>query len=204
MSEHMTDWLGAYLDGELKGTRFHQVQSHLNECSQCRAELDSLKGLSALLHAAPFPEFTPPERFASQVGLHLPRELPKPVKRDAFEIGWWLIPVCLLLLWTLTNTSAIVDGALRAANSIGLLNDVPAWLVEGPREATWSMTLGRFGLIKGQGLEWAVLVESFTKNELPQIVWQASIALLYLSWIAIWWARQQSRSRSLPALKKSV
>jgi hypothetical protein len=191
MSEHMTDWLGAYMDGELKGARLRQVETHLKECTQCTSELESLTGLSALLHAAPSPEFTSPDRFAAQVGLHLPREVPKPVKRDALEIGWWLIPVCLLLLWTFMNTSAIVDEALTAANRVGLLNDVPAWLVDGPREATWSMTLGRFGLIKGQGLEWAVLAESFTKNELSQIVWQASIALLYLSWIAIWWARQQ-------------
>src|SRR5688572_19400465 len=149
MSEHMTDWLGAYLDGELKGTRLHQMQSHVNECSQCRAELDSLKGLSAPLHAAPSPEFTSPERFASQVGLHLPRELPKASKRSVLKIGWWMIPVFLLLLWTLTNTSALVEAALTTANSAGLLSDVPAWLVEGPREATWSMTLGRFGLIQG-------------------------------------------------------
>ncbi len=204
MSEHMTDWLGAYMDGELKGIRLYQVESHLGECPYCRAELESLTGLSALLHAAPSPEFTSPERFASQVGLHLPRELPKASKRNVLEIGWWMIPVFLLLLWTLTNTSVLVDAALTTANSAGLLNDVPAWLVEGPREATWSMSLGRFGLITGQGLEWAVLAESFTKNELPQIVWQASIAMLYLSWIAIWWTRQQSGLRSIPAPKESV
>src|SRR5687767_9515406 len=138
MSEHMTDWLGAYMDGELKGARLRQVETHLKECTQCTSELESLTGLSALLHAAPSPEFTSPDRFAAQVGLHLPRELPKPVKRDALEIGWWLIPVCLLLLWTFMNTSAIVDEALNAANRVGLLNDVPAWLVDGPREATWS------------------------------------------------------------------
>src|SRR5688572_12170796 len=117
MSEHMTDWLGAYMDGELKGARLRQVETHLMECAQCSSELESLNGLSALLHAAPSPEFTSPERFASQVGLHLPRELPKASKRSVLEIGWWMIPVFLLLLWTLTNTSALVDEALNAANS---------------------------------------------------------------------------------------
>jgi hypothetical protein len=191
MSEHMTDWLGAYMDGELKGTRLRQVETHLRECAQCWSELESLKGLSALLHAAPSPAFTSPDRFAAQVGLHLPRELPGQAKRNVLEIGWWMIPVCLLLLWTLTNTSALVDAAITAANQYGLLNDAPAWLMDGPaREATWSATLAQFGLLNGQGLEWASFTESFTRNELPQIVFQASIALLYLSWIAIWWARQ--------------
>jgi len=191
MSEHITEWLGAYHDGELKGMRLHQVETHLRECALCWAESESLRDLSALLHAAPAPEFTSPEKFAAQVGLHLPRELPKQVKRNPWEIGWWMIPVFLLLLWTFTNTSALVDGALAAAQDYGLLNGAPAWLLDGAsREATWSATLGEFGLLDGRGLEWAALTESFTKNELPGIVWQASIGLLYLSWVALWWTRQ--------------
>lgn len=192
MSEHMTDWLGAYMDGELKGARLRQVETHLRECAQCWSELESMRGLSALLHAAPSPQFTSPERFAAQVGLHLPRETPKPAKRNVMEIGWWLIPVCLLLLWTLANTSALVDTAITAASEYGVLNGAPAWLLDGPsREATWTATLAQFGLLNGQSLQWAASLESFSKNELPGIVWQASIALLYLSWIAIWWAHQQ-------------
>ena len=41
--------------------------------------------------------------------------------------------------------------------------------------------------------DWAELTEAFTRNRLPQIVLQVAIALLYLSWIAIWWARQTRR-----------
>ena len=41
MSNHVTEWLNAYLDGELADSRFYQVQSHLAECDACLAELDS-------------------------------------------------------------------------------------------------------------------------------------------------------------------
>ena len=49
MIEHVNEWLGAYLDGELRGLRLRQVESHLAECSVCHSELESLRNLSALL-----------------------------------------------------------------------------------------------------------------------------------------------------------
>ena len=72
MSKHITEWLNAYLDGELNGRRLHHVEAHLAECEACRTELESLERLSGLLHEVPAPEFTSPERFAAQVNLRLP------------------------------------------------------------------------------------------------------------------------------------
>jgi hypothetical protein len=50
--------------------------------------------------------------------------------------------------------------------------------------------LGQVGVLQGSNLQWAESTESFTRNVLPQFIWQVSIALMYLTWIAIWWARQ--------------
>ena len=72
MSKHVTEWLNAYLDGELNGSQLQQVEAHLAECEACQAELESLERLSSLLHEVPAPEFTSPERFAAQVNLRLP------------------------------------------------------------------------------------------------------------------------------------
>jgi anti-sigma factor RsiW len=74
MSKHITEWLNAYLDGELHGSRLHQVEIHLTECQVCQTELESLERLSSLLQEVPAPEFTSPERFAAQVNLLLPHE----------------------------------------------------------------------------------------------------------------------------------
>ena len=190
MSNHMTEWLNAYLDGELKGGRLHQVETHLAECVECEAELQSLQNLSSLLHEVPAPEFTSPEKFAAQVSLRLPHEQPKASKRKAQEVGWWMIPVSLLLLWIFIGTSELVGNVISTANEFGLLSDAPVWLVtDSSTGAFWSGTLGEFGLLSGDSLHWAELTEAFTRNKLPQIVWQAALALLYLSWIAIWWAR---------------
>jgi hypothetical protein len=55
--------------------------------------------------------------------------------------------------------------------------------------ADWSSTLGQVGVLSGNSLDLAASTETFTRTSLPQITLQVSIALLYLSWIAIWWAR---------------
>ena len=196
MFNHVTEWLNAYLDDELKNGKLHQVEKHLAECAECQAELESLQNVSSLLHEVPAPEFISSERFASQVSLRLPHEQPRATKRKAQEAGWWMIPVSLLLLWVLIGTSEVVSGVVSTADRLGILSlgDTPAWLVTVSSSGTvWSGTLGEFGLLSGDSLQWVELTESFTRNRLPQIVWQVAIALLYLSWIAIWWARQKRR-----------
>lgn len=192
MSDHITEWLNAYMDGELKNGRLHQVEAHLADCVECQAELESLQGLSSLLRNTPAPEFIPSERFAAQVSLRLPREQLKTSKRSALNVGWWLIPIGLLILWLLINTSTWVSEALSTAQEFGLLNNAPAWLTnESSREDSWSATLAQFGILNENNLQWAEATETFAKNTLPQIVWQGSIALLYLSWIVLWWAGQR-------------
>jgi hypothetical protein len=196
MSNHMTEWLNAYLDGELKNGKLHQVEKHLVECEECRAELESLKSLSSLLHEVPAPAFRPSERFAAQVSLRLPHAKPRVTRSKAQEVGWWMIPVSLLLLWVLIGTSEVVGDVVSTVNRLGLLsfNDAPTWLTPASSSADlWSGVLGDFGFLNGKSLQWAEYTEVFTRNNLPQIVWQASIALLYLGWIAIWWTRHTPR-----------
>jgi hypothetical protein len=195
MSNHMTEWLNAYLDGELKNGKLHQVEKHLVECEECRAELESLKSLSSLLHEVPAPEFTPSERFAAQVSLRLPHAKPKATRHKAQEVGWWMIPVSLLLLWVFIGTTEVVSDMVSTANRFGLLNlnNVPAWVTFDSSNANLADRLGEFGLLNGKSLQWAEHTEVFTRNNLPQVVLQVSIALLYLGWMAIWWARHTPR-----------
>jgi predicted anti-sigma-YlaC factor YlaD len=195
MSNHVTEWLNAYLDGELKGHRLQQVEQHLLECQLCRGDYQSLQDLSAVLHDVQAPGFTSPERFASQVSLKLPHELPKATGARTHEAGWWMIPVSLLAIWLLIATFVQVSSMISTAGRFGMFKDAPAWLVQSSsvNEETWSGLFGEYGLLSGTNLEWAEGTEIFTKNTLSQITWQASLALLYLSWIAIWWARQTSR-----------
>jgi len=192
MSKHVTEWLNAYLDGELNSSRLHSVEAHLAECELCQAALESLEGLSSLLHEVPTPEFTSPEQFAAQVNLRLPRQKTAASGKKILEIGWWMIPVGLLGAWIFISTSFLVNDILSVANNLGLLVSVSDWLgFDLSNQAYWSTTLGQFGVLSGNSLNWAASTEALTRTSLLQITLQVSIALLYLSWIAIWWARHQ-------------
>jgi len=190
MSSHVTEWLNAYLDGELKGNRLQHVQEHLAECTTCQDELDSLQNLSGLLQTVPAPEFPSPERFATQVNLLLPQKRTATPNSRIFEIGWWMIPVGLLAVWVFISTAALLGDAISAAKNFGLLDSTTASFISAPSEAVEvTSTLGQFGMLQGKGLQWAETTETFTRGLFPQIVLQIAVALLYLAWFAVWWTR---------------
>lgn len=191
MSTHVHEWLNAYYDGELRGNRLHQVEAHLAECELCQTELESLDRLSNLLQEVPVPPFTREERFASQVNLRLPHQQTSFSRKQVVKAGWWMIPVGLLGAWVFLGTAFFVSDLVSAANRLGLLNNVSAWLTSGSSEAAWTATLGQLGILSGNTLSWAETTEAFTRTFLPFLTIQISIALLYLSWIAIWWVRHQ-------------
>lgn len=201
MSNHVTEWLNAYYDGELKGKRLQQVEEHLATCEVCQAELESLQGLSALLQEVPAPEFTAPERFASQVNLLLPQKRTPTSNNRLFEVGWWMIPVGLLAVWVFISTAALLGDAVSVAKNFGILDSTTASFITTPSETVEvTSTLGQFGMLQGSSLQWAETTESFTRGLFPQIVLQVAVALLYLGWFATWWARH-TRQISEPHLE---
>jgi len=201
MSNHINEWLNSYVDGELKDRQLRQVEEHLAECETCRAELVSLQGLSALLREVPVPEFISNERFVSQVSLRLPQRQVKMTRNNVMEAGWWLIPIGLLTAWIFFSTAILISDMVSTADNFGLLDTAKTLLVSNsPDNAGWTSTLGQIGVLQGDNLQWAERTESYTRNILPQFIWQVSIALLYLAWIATWWARQ-TRQGQVPLLE---
>src|SRR5215211_364601 len=139
MSDHVTEWLNAYLDGELHGRYLQLVEVHLAECQVCQAELESLEDLSRLLQETPAPALTSPERFAARVRLRLPQQKPGVSGEKLLEVGWWMIPVGLLATWVFISTSYFVHDMLTMANSFGLLTSLSEWLRFGTSNAAnWS------------------------------------------------------------------
>jgi len=199
MTEHVTTWLGAYHDGELRGLRLRQVEAHLAQCATCRADLERLRALAALLQESPAAEnLTPPERFVAQVGLRLPRRPERPAWQRALEIGWQLAPLGLLGAWVFVQAVFTMAGAVLIALRMGLGGDVVAGLLpasqQGPSlSEIFSLSgasLGDVGQIVLQLLSIrAPLGWGFTLNLVSLVV----IGLLYWSWLASWWARRQHR-----------
>ena len=199
MSDHILEQLGAYLDGELQGRDLRKVEMHLDECITCQEEYALLTALSSTLQEAPLPDFPSPEDFAADMALLLPRKPLLPMRKKALEFGWWLAPIGLIAIWIFISTTNLVSGVLTTANMLGILTDASAWLASGSApEAYWSAALGQFGFLTGNNLQVAEMVEGITRNTIPQIVFQISIAILYLSWMAIWWARHTHQGLGQP------
>ncbi len=196
MTEHVTAWLEAYHDGELRGLRLRQVEVHLAHCATCRAELERLRALTTLLHESPAAEnLMPPERFVAQVGLRLPRRPAQPAWQRTLETGWRLVPLGLLGTWAFAQAVFIVAGVVMGVLRMGLGGDVVAGLLPASQQGLWFTDLSGAGLNdvgrtvlqllnNGGPLGWTV-----TLNLVSLVV----IGLLYWSWLASWWARRQRR-----------
>jgi hypothetical protein len=201
MTEHVTQWLAAYHDGELKGLRLRQVESHLAECAACRAELNEMVSLTTLLRASPPAETSAsPDRFVAQVQLRLPRRPTQPAWRRALERAWQLTPVGLLGAWAIVQAVFIVASMILLALQLGLGGDLLVWSpAPGPASDLAELLgadvglqdVGRITLrllSAGGSLGWGFVLN------LGLIV---SIALLYWSWLATWWVRRRPQTSPL-------
>jgi anti-sigma factor RsiW len=193
MPEHVSQWLGAYLDEQLKGARLRQVEAHLAECPACQDELQALRKLSVLLQQAPKPVKIPdPERFANQVMIHLPPVPQRSQVQRSLDAAWWLPPVGILLAWIFTQTVFLLSDWILAAYNLDLLGEAAAWLAPaGPGVAWWSNILDWLGLLNGESLQWLALGETLSRNLLSQLAWQIPIAALYMGWLALWLMKAQ-------------
>ncbi len=197
---HVINWLQAYHDGELQGRRQRQVDAHLERCEMCRAELEGLRALTALLQESPAPQgLSRPDRFVAQVGLRLPRRPTQSTWQRALETGWRLIPVGLLCAWVFVQAVFLTSRVVLGALELGLGSDVAATLLPASQQGSWldevlslsSANLSNLSQIalqlfkSGGPLGWGA-----TLNLVAMLV----IGLLYLSWLASWWARRHHKN----------
>lgn len=197
MTDHVTTWLEAYHDGELRGRRLRQVETHLAHCAACRQELEGLEGLTTLLQSGPAPEgLMSADRFVYVVGMRLPRRPERTAWQRALKIGWQLTPLGLLGAWAFAQTAFIVTGVVLAGRRLGLGGDLAASLLPASRGAPWPGKLLRLSgvglsdvvptalrILGGGGpLGWGVTLT---------LVALAVIGLLYWSWLASWWVGRQ-------------
>ncbi|MFH2104013.1 MAG: zf-HC2 domain-containing protein [Chloroflexota bacterium] len=208
MSEHPLEWLGAYMDGELRGLRLRWVENHLDECAACKTELEHLRQLSIMMRTAePIREFTATDRFVANLTLNLPRRDAPPRTRSAQTLAWWLAPLVLVGLWFFVQTLIILSSAVSLATDSGLLENGTAWLSNGPQQTEWyATTMDLFGGQMNAGTRSTVaalnLATLLGDNVLTQLLWQAGIALLFWVWMAALWLRT-SRPPGIPAPTRS-
>ena len=207
MIEHVTDLLGAYVDGELHGLRLRQVEEHLSKCAACRKELAELRHLSSLLQeSVPMEAFIPANQFAANMVLRLsaqdakanpPRRAAPAQPQKPLSLLWWLAPVGILGAWVFAQAIFSFGSVLSAANAAGLMNNVTAWFSNAPQQSLWfSATMGLFGgQLSGPSKTVVDVLNDISVSGsglVIQLLLQTGIALAYWACLGWWWRRRKA------------
>lgn len=177
--EHVGEWLSAYYDGELVGSRLEQVHNHLVNCEQCRSDLESYSQISELLQSGPLPIYrVNSERFTAQVMLQIPHMQEQPRQQKAFPKFLKATPLVIIVLWAFLQAVMWVTQLvlLVFGNSIPFVS-LSELLVELAHLETWA----RF------------MVPSF-EVVIINLVLTGFLVCIFWGWLASWWAAKKIRS----------
>jgi len=196
MSEHVLDWIGAYHDGELHGSRLRHVEAHLRTCAACQAELAALQGLSARMQASPpMPARTPPEQFVAQVRLRLPpRSAPAPGRERLRQAAGLWLPLGVLGLWAFCQAVLVVSGLVLGVAALPAATHAPASWAGVPVALPPLPGLGALPLLVALAKPggWGGWLELFALNT----GLTAAVAVLAWGCLAGWWAARETNSVS--------
>ena len=205
MNNHVVEWLGAYLDGELSSERRQKVEQHLHECAACRSEFEDLQQVSDLLHRAPAPQFTPADKFAAQLALQMPRHIQNGHKTGKSSPVWWLPPMILLGGWLFIQTVLWLSGIVSLLDTTRLLGSAAQWFSDETAHTVWfTAAMSLFGSslngVQQSALTIADQWSTFSAGIFGQILWQTVVALLYTAWLVAWWVRRWSPQAKMTAV----
>lgn len=176
---HVGEWLSAYYDGELSGSRLEQIQNHLLTCEQCRSELEVFGQVSELLQSAPLPAYrVNADRFTAQVMLQLPHKQELTEKQKAYPKFWKAIPLLIIGLW------AFLQAVLWITQVILLVFGNSYHFV----------SLGRFMVELSNLGTWARFMVPFPEIVIVDIVLTIFLVCILWGWLASWWAVKKIRS----------
>ncbi len=191
MNGHVTPWIQAYHDGQLRGVQRERVSAHLESCAVCQKELKQMLVLSDLLreYSAPQPISTP-AAFMTRMMRRLPAPVPLPRWRARWEAAWQALPLMLMAGWILAQT-------VLAAGNLSLLGGYATALANGaPFEIPFASGLP--GVLR-LDLVWPILAGAPWLGPTTQMfLWITTSALLTLffgilvwGWIASWWVSRR-------------
>ena len=191
MNGHADRWIDAYLDGEMPTLQQRHAEAHLAHCPACRELLAQRHSLSSLLQEAPPAVGLKPEKqFVAEVGLQLARQPSVILPRGkAVNLAWYFVPLALLFIlaftqvvFILSSVLALIPGAQTVLlGQTAALSSLPVSLPDAA-----NTLLGQAGVFDLAGWSWLTG---------PVIFFL--IGLLYLGWLASWWARSQHTTKVL-------
>lgn len=216
MSEHVSEWIGAYHDGELPPGRAAEIEAHLEGCAACRRELEELRVLSALLQLDPAGASLESEhRVDAAARQIMPRLQTLLQGKDPSWLGvlrflWQMTPLGLFAAWAFSQAVVVVSGGLLIALNLfpragelllpqgqsGLLEGIQRWLAPSLVIDLGKVLITRlFALppVSVQGGPFSVLT-GLGPLVLIEMILLFALAVFFAGWLASWWAYQRDSS----------
>jgi hypothetical protein len=196
-NEHISPWLGAYLDGELSAGQRAQVDAHLPGCAACQAELHALAALSSLLRADPLPPAAlSADDFAARVMARLPRSPRLALPARIFHQAWKFAPLGLFAAWAFFQATAWVAGLMLAALELfpparPSLDALLPFASGGPAVRAGLLEMDLLNALLSSAQLDLPLVDIFSPLLFLNLFVIAVLSALFVSWFASWWIYQR-------------
>lgn len=198
--DHVTDFLGAYLDGEIRSSQVDRIEKHLETCALCRHELAELTVLRHLLQStASAPTLKSEDQFVADVGLLLQRQPESPALERMLTTGWKAIPVGLATTWIFVQTSLIIMTCVYLVSLVAPGTAGIDQILSVPTPSAWSNALG--WIAQPLMIQILEIVTQLLRQDM-HIYWHISvflvvpfvIGILFLCWLASWWVVSERSS----------
>jgi predicted anti-sigma-YlaC factor YlaD len=202
MSEHVLDYLNAYYDGELNANLTKRVERHLAQCPLCQEAYEDLASTSSWLQDLSIPEMASSEKMTADIALLLPREQEKPGKDGKFSVIWWIVPLVLLSVWVLIGSTQWIGNMLMTANHWGIISVDPGiFAYQSMNDLLFNTLMENMNEFIPDNIAWLINLQDVFRSNVIIGFLHLTIAMLYLSWIAMWRANQ-NRQRSGHSLQQ--
>lgn len=190
MNHTQLDWIDAYFDGELQPELEQSFTHHLQECETCRQELENRQLLRTELRSlAMATGEKPAQQFISEIMLHLPPQSSSVSQKASLRILWYVIPLGILLCFVGLQIFGWVTGLLDLIPGVNsffaLLFPVSAW---GGEWFNWLSSVFQASIF------WNGIGQVFEWNIFNQLFYLAVLAILYCSWMVLWWINRQPQT----------
>jgi hypothetical protein len=106
----------------------------------------------------------------------------------------------LFFVWVLIGSTHIISNILITANGFGLITiDSSMFTPQSINDLIFSKFIENLSTVVPKDLSWMINTQDFVRENVIRSIINISIAMLYLSWIAIWRANQnrQGNGQSL-------
>jgi hypothetical protein len=189
MTDHITDLIDLYLDGEIGLRVAEEIDLHLAGCEDCTRELSQRRRLSALIRSQPGMKSRKTNReFTAEVMARINHgSKTSKEKGNELEIAWLIVPVLLVAGLAFLQTVWVQSSLVSFVPPISEILD-PSQILLPFSFAIPSAFNQVIRLLPGSNF--------WSWNWVSTGILAITLGILYISWLAGWWVKNQNHANA--------